>query len=115
MSESTTQQHVGRILDLIRAGKSFLITSQLDPDGDSVGSQLALRRVILAELGAAAADRIAIVNQVACPKRYSFLPDTSSIVTPDDVKGRTGSRRSLADFPAALRRSARPVASTVTE
>lgn len=89
MAESNTQQHVGRILDFIRDGKSFLITSQLDPDGDSVGSQLALRRVILAELGEAAAERIAIVNQVACPKRYGFLPDASSIVTPDDVKGRT--------------------------
>lgn len=88
MTEST-QTHIGRILELIRDGKSFLITSQLDPDGDSVGSQLALRRVILAELGASAAEKIAIVNQVACPKRYCFLPDASTIVTPEDVKDRT--------------------------
>lgn len=111
MTESATEQHVGRILELIRDGKSFLITSQLDPDGDSVGSQLALRRVILAERGPEIADRISIVNQVACPKRYGFLPDASSIVTPEDVKDRafdvgfvldggvdrTGTARSLFD------------------
>ena len=54
---------------------------QLDPDGDSVGSQLALRRLILAERGDAFAPRIAIVNQVPCPLRYGSLADTRAIVT----------------------------------
>ncbi len=99
MSSPTTQPNdhadvVGRILSLLRAGRSFLITSQLDPDGDSVGSQLALRRVILAEIGDGAeagepARRIAVVNQVPCPKRYAFLPDAEAIVTPADVEGRS--------------------------
>ncbi len=87
--ESKTQEYAGRILELIHTGKTFLITSQLDPDGDSVGAQLALRRVILAELGPEAASRVAIVNQVGCPKRYAFLDDTDKIVTPADVAGRT--------------------------
>ena len=91
MEQTPHQEHIGRILELVRSDStgSILITSQLDPDGDSVGSQLALRRVLLAELGAAAADRIAIVNQVACPKRYRFLADSESIVTPEEVAGRS--------------------------
>ena len=82
-------QQIGRILELIEQGKSFLITSQLDPDGDSVGSQLALRRLILGHCGKDSAERVWIVNQVACPKRYAFLADSGNIVTPEDVKGRT--------------------------
>lgn len=109
MSESTTQQHVGRILELIREGKSFLITSQLDPDGDSVGSQLALRRVILAERGAAAAGQIAVVNQVSCPKRYASTPDAECIVTPEDVKGRTFDVGFVLDGGADRTGTARPL------
>lgn len=90
MEQSPHHEHVGRILELIKsASGSILLTSQLDPDGDSVGSQLALRRLLIAELGDAAASRIAIVNQVPCPKRYHFLPDSATIVTPEDVAGRT--------------------------
>jgi bifunctional oligoribonuclease and PAP phosphatase NrnA len=83
------QDRAGNILELIRQGTSFLITSQLDPDGDSVGSQLALRRLILAEIGENNADRVAIVNQVGCPKRYAFLPDSEKIVPAVAVGGRT--------------------------
>ena len=108
MSDST-QQHVGRILELIREGKSFLITSQLDPDGDSVGSQLALRRVILAELGEEVAGRIAVVNQVPCPKRYGFVPDSEHIVTPEDVKGRTFDVGFVLDGGADRTGTARPL------
>lgn len=89
METQERESFAARILDLIHRGESFLITSQLDPDGDSVGAQLALRRLILAELGDSAADRVAIVNQVASPKRYAFLPDAGTIVTPEDVKGRS--------------------------
>ena len=88
-AETKTKQIVGQILDLIREGKTFLITSQLDPDGDSVGAQLALRRVILAELGPGSESRVAIVNQVGCPRRYAFLPESDQIVTPAEVAGRT--------------------------
>lgn len=103
------QEHVGRILELVRSGKSFLITSQLDPDGDSVGSQLALRRVILAELGPGAEDRVAIVNQVPCPRRYLFLADAHRIVTPAEVAGRTFDVGFVLDGGADRTGSVRPL------
>lgn len=105
------EQYVGRILDTMRRGKTFLITSQLDPDGDSVGSQLALRRAILAEIGGdrGSADRIAIVNQVACPKRYAFLPDAETIVTPGEVAGRTFDVGFVLDGGADRTGTARPL------
>ena len=53
------------IKDAIANAKRILITSQLDPDGDSVGSQLALARVLRAELGDG--PEIQIINEVACP------------------------------------------------
>lgn len=108
MSEST-HQHVGRILELIREGKTFLITSQLDPDGDSVGSQLALRRVILAEVGEDAAGRIAVVNQVRCPKRYGFVPDADHILTPEEVGRRSFDVGFVLDGGADRTGTARPL------
>lgn len=106
---SGTHKQAGRILELLREGKSFLITSQLDPDGDSVGSQLALRRIILAERGEDFADRIAIVNQVPCPKRYGFVPDAKYIVTPEDVKGRSFDVGIVLDGGADRTGTARPL------
>lgn len=69
--------------------KSILITSQLDPDGDSVGSQLALRRILIKELGEDAAGRIEVINHVKCPERYSFVPDSELIKTPEMIAGKT--------------------------
>ncbi len=109
MEQTALHEHVGRILELIQGAKSVLITSQLDPDGDSVGSQLALRRLLLAELGEGAADRIAIVNQVPCPKRYHFLQDSASIVTPEDVQGRTFDLGFVLDGGADRTGTARPI------
>ncbi|HVO31175.1 MAG TPA: hypothetical protein VMV18_10575, partial [bacterium] len=103
------QEHVGRILEIVRAGGDILITSQLDPDGDSVGSQLALRRVLLAELGPGAEKRVAIVNQVGCPRRYAFLPDSAQIVTPAEVAGRTFAIGFVLDGGADRTGSVRPL------
>lgn len=101
---------VGRIVQAIRGAERVLITSQLDPDGDSVGSQLALRRMVLAELGGdGAADRVAIVNQVRCPRRYGFLPDAGAIVTPEDVRGRSFDLGFVLDGGADRTGSVRPL------
>ncbi|SYZ73377.1 Phosphoesterase RecJ-like protein [Candidatus Zixiibacteriota bacterium] len=59
-----------KIADLIRQSKSVLITSHEDPDGDSLGSQLAVRRFLRAYKLEGS-----IVNQGKIPFKYMFLPD----------------------------------------
>lgn len=63
-----------KIAKIIRENKSFFITSHIRPDGDSIGSQLALKR-ILERLG----KEVIIVNHDPVPKIYDFLPGSESI------------------------------------
>jgi len=65
-------------LSLIDQSQNFLITGTASADGDSIGSQLALRRVLL-QLTAKRPCIIDIVNEESCPKRYLFLPDAEKI------------------------------------
>ncbi|HEY6000721.1 MAG TPA: bifunctional oligoribonuclease/PAP phosphatase NrnA, partial [bacterium] len=62
------------ILRLLRGGGRFLLTSHVNPDGDSVASQCALR-LILARRGADAD----IVNSHPVPRVYRFLPGADAI------------------------------------
>jgi len=62
-----------RILALLRGGGRFLITSHVNPDGDSVASQCAVR-LLVERLGG----RADIVNSHPVPRVYRFLPGTSS-------------------------------------
>lgn len=63
-----------RILALLRSGSRFLITSHVNPDGDSVASQCALR-LLLRQLG----KRAVIFNSHAVPRAYRFLPGAARI------------------------------------
>jgi phosphoesterase RecJ-like protein len=65
-----------RILDLLRGGGRFLVTSHVNPDGDSVASQCAVR--LLVEHFGGRAD---IVNSHPVPRGYRFLPGTSRFGT----------------------------------
>jgi phosphoesterase RecJ-like protein len=62
------------ILALLRGGGRFLVASHVNPDGDSVASQCALR-LILARLGA----RADVVNAHPVPRTYRFLPGSAAI------------------------------------
>lgn len=63
------------IAGLIKKGERFLITSHVEPDGDSIASQLALA-AILGKVGKGAT----IVNRDSVPKAYMFLPDSDRIL-----------------------------------
>ncbi len=65
-----------RILALLRGGGRFLLTSHVNPDGDSVASQCALR-LVLARLGA----RADVVNSHPVPRVYRFLPGSEHFCT----------------------------------
>lgn len=63
-----------RIARILQKEDNFLITSHIRPDGDSIGSQLALF-IILKELG----KKACIVNTEAPPEMYQFLPFVDKI------------------------------------
>ncbi len=60
--------------------KRILITAPGAADGDSIGSQLALRRMLLAKLPKL---EVRILNDEAIPERYLFLPDIEHVDTPE--------------------------------
>ena len=65
---------LSRIRDTLLQGHSFLLTSHARPDGDSLGSQLALAGT-LQQLG----KQVRIINSDPAPARFAFLPGVSTI------------------------------------
>ena len=63
-----------RTRELIRHHKRFLLTSHINMEGDSLGSQLALKG-LLEKLG----KRVEVVCDGGTPKAYRFLPGASSV------------------------------------
>ena len=71
------------IADVIYSSTTFLITSHVRPDGDAVGSELALYHV-LRDMGKDAV----VYNQDKTPAVYGFLPGAGAIVhSLDSVDG----------------------------
>jgi phosphoesterase RecJ-like protein len=75
-------QEIGRIL---LDAPSIVIASHTRPDGDALGSTIALADT-LRELG----KTVVAVNQDGVPQRYAFLPCASSVRKPGAVKELTG-------------------------
>ena len=69
-----TNSELSRIRNTLLVGKNFLLTSHARPDGDSLGSQLALADA-LRQLG----KQVRIINCDPAPALYAFLPDLSTI------------------------------------
>ena len=66
---------IPRIIDIINQNRTFLITSHERPDGDALGSELALYHML------AARGKTAVVyNQDQTPRNYRFLPGAAVIV-----------------------------------
>jgi phosphoesterase RecJ-like protein len=66
---------IPRIIDVINQNRTFLITSHERPDGDALGSELALYHMLKA-CGKAAV----VYNQDQTPAQYRFLPGAAKIV-----------------------------------
>jgi phosphoesterase RecJ-like protein len=64
-----------RIKEIVESGEKFLITSHVDPDGDAVGSVLAMHRV-LRSLGKDS--RVYLKDTI--PYRYAFLPAPADLL-----------------------------------
>ncbi|MEW5923826.1 MAG: bifunctional oligoribonuclease/PAP phosphatase NrnA [Candidatus Zixiibacteriota bacterium] len=59
---------------LIKDAQSILISAHIDPDGDSLGTQLALRRYLIG-----LDKKVRIINQGPIPGKYKFLPDIEEV------------------------------------
>ena len=65
---------IKKIASGLKHYKSFLITSHTGPDGDSIGSQIALA-LLLKRLK----KKVAIINEDPVPELYQFLPHSNLI------------------------------------
>lgn len=70
-----------KIIDAIHQYHSFLITSHINPDGDAIGSELALGYA-LKQMG----KEVLICNQDKVPGDYRFLPGIEAVKLADEVK-----------------------------
>ncbi len=66
---------IKKIVDVIKNNKSFLLTTHINPDGDAIGSELALG-ICLANMG----KEVTIFNQDDTPAVYRFLPNVEKII-----------------------------------
>lgn len=67
---------IRKISDVIRDSDSFIITSHIDPDGDSIGSALAIYSV-LKRLGKS----VKVVCEDTVPAAFAFLDGSGEVVT----------------------------------
>ena len=70
------------IISFIREGKRFTLLSHLSPDGDTLGSSLALMFLL---------QRLGKTCEVVCPnpvpKIYAFMPGSEAVLLPEDAAG----------------------------
>ncbi|MDD5259738.1 MAG: bifunctional oligoribonuclease/PAP phosphatase NrnA [bacterium] len=71
------------IVKAISAGRSFFLTSHINPDGDSISCETAMA-LFLEQLGK---KNYLIANRDGCPALYRFLPRAGKIVKTDRVQG----------------------------
>ncbi|MGQ9630166.1 MAG: DHH family phosphoesterase [bacterium] len=64
---------VGDLADIVRSHESFVVTTHYKPDGDAIGSELALYN-FLSQLG----KRVVVVSD-PIPQVYRFLPGSGSV------------------------------------
>lgn len=84
---------LAEVVQTLRSHQCFLITTHVNPEGDALGSELALGRLIHL-LG----KRALIVNQDPVPFRYLFLPGAASIQTLKEFRKKKLRRKPEAVF-----------------
>jgi bifunctional oligoribonuclease and PAP phosphatase NrnA len=80
---SVESHRIAAILEALRGGQRFLICSHAQPDGDSVGSMLALG-MVLEQMG----KQVELVAADSIPAHYRELPGAAAIQTRLRIQGR---------------------------
>ncbi len=88
---------IKRIASVLKRYKSFLITSHINPDGDSIGSQIALA-LLLKKMK----KKVAIINENPVPRLYRFLPYTNMIATSSASGGLLAMTQKFSSFEVAI-------------
>ena len=73
-ADGTSAEKMGAILDVLRGGEKFLVCSHSRPDGDAVGSVLAMS-MLLAQMG----KRADMVTADSVPSIYRWLPGAEGL------------------------------------
>lgn len=76
-----SEQIIHQIADIIKNKKSFLITAHVFPDGDSLGSVLALGTYLKEKLG----KTVDMVQDGSVPPHYRFLPNQEQIKSKNQI------------------------------
>ena len=79
-----------KIVQKIRAGRRFLISTHVNPDPDALASELALA-IFLRKMG----KTVFVVNEDTIPARFKFLPRSQLITKMNQSKMRLPSENSL--------------------
>lgn len=83
MSESTNspekQPNFEQIGEVLRNHQSFVLLSHVRPDGDAIGSQLALGFALMA-----AGKSVRLINEDGLPENLAFMAGSEKIETPPD-------------------------------
>ena len=87
-----------RMLTALRQAQRVVLIAHVSPDGDTLGSALALRLALLAA-GAVAH----VVCQDAVPDLYASLPGAETVVAPQETAGRVYDLAVAVDVSDALR------------
>lgn len=82
MTQPSSPEPLGRIRDEIRRRESFLVTSHAKPDGDAVGSVLAMAAALRAQ-----GKRVRAVSRDPIPDVYSPFPGVNDVEVVDRVTG----------------------------
>jgi len=91
MSNTIIQEYLHHIYDITANAQTILITGQGNPDGDSLGAELALREMIMQQrqrLTPDALPDIVICNDEPTPTSYGFFPNIHRIVPVEAIAGR---------------------------
>lgn len=69
-----------RVARLVKAHKSFLITTHVNPDGDGLGAESALY-LALKKMG----KKVQVINHDPLPKKFEYLPFASACQSSDQI------------------------------
>jgi len=87
-------KEIQRTKEAIKKLKSFIITAHINPEGDSLGSQLAVANLLKA-LG----KEFIIFNHDKVPSHYQFLPEANLISNKPDIKNKKFDALLVVDCP----------------
>lgn len=79
MAEPTHNSTLGEIAEALEAADKVVILGHVRPDGDAIGSQIALASSLRA-----AGKEVLVINEDGCPASLQFLPESETVKRPGE-------------------------------